>query len=267
MNERLALDRFRAGRWRGWCARGWAEVIGAEPLSVCDAGQATVVRDRPAARTVRVQLGGEVVYVKHVRRLKDRTRGLGAWMSRVRWQLGPSRVFRVMRVIGRMEACGFAVPRLILAARRRRGSAAEELLITRACDGPSMVEAVGRAAGRAQREAVIAPVARDVARLHAAGFVHGDLLPGNLVLAGEAGRPVYLDNDRTHCRWFWRRWAQRRNLVQMVFRLRQAHGFSPCRLFLDRYYENTRLGQRRARRERLIVVRKARARARRAARK
>jgi hypothetical protein len=49
----------------------------------------------------------------------------------------------------------------------------------------------------------------EVARLHAAGFVHGDLVPPNL--RWRDGTFVFLDNDRTRRGWL----GARRNLVQL----------------------------------------------------
>jgi hypothetical protein len=53
----------------------------------------------------------------------------------------------------------------------------------------------------------------EIARLHGAGFVHGDLVPPNLRVTGE--RFVFLDNDRTRRSRLLVHLAGRRNLVQL----------------------------------------------------
>jgi hypothetical protein len=71
---------------------------------------------------------------------------------------------------------------------------------------------------RKKRE-IVARLAREIRRFHDLGFVHGDLVPGNIFVAFEAhGKPrfCFMDNDRTRrypVRLRRRLW--RRNLVQL----------------------------------------------------
>jgi Ser/Thr protein kinase RdoA (MazF antagonist) len=64
-----------------------------------------------------------------------------------------------------------------------------------------------------ETRALLAGLGAEVARLHRAGFVHGDLVPANVRLVGE--RFVFLDNDRTRRGAVLVRLAGRRNLVQL----------------------------------------------------
>jgi serine/threonine protein kinase len=74
------------------------------------------------------------------------------------------------------------------------------------------MDAVATAAGAAKRE-LLGALGRAVAGLHAAGFVHGDLVPSN-VLARDDGF-VLLDHDRTRRGRLLVWWGARRNLVQL----------------------------------------------------
>ncbi len=65
---------------------------------------------------------------------------------------------------------------------------------------------------------MLAAVGAEVARLHARGFVAGDLVPANVWVCGapDAARIAFLDHDRTRAGrapapW----WRARRNLVQL----------------------------------------------------
>jgi aminoglycoside phosphotransferase (APT) family kinase protein len=69
------------------------------------------------------------------------------------------------------------------------------------------------AAGPAERRALLRRLGAEVARLHEAGFVHGDLVPSN-VLARDDGF-VLLDHDRTRRGRLLVWWGARRNLVQL----------------------------------------------------
>src|SRR5205823_2160469 len=64
-----------------------------------------------------------------------------------------------------------------------------------------------------EKRALLGRLGAEVARLHRAGFVHGDLVPANIRLVGE--RFVFLDNDRTRRSRLLVRLAGRRNLVQL----------------------------------------------------
>jgi serine/threonine protein kinase len=62
-------------------------------------------------------------------------------------------------------------------------------------------------------------LASEIRRLHELGFVHGDLLPTNILVSraeGEANRFFFMDNDRTrrYPKW-WPHRLWRRNLVQL----------------------------------------------------
>jgi hypothetical protein len=107
-----------------------------------------------------------------------------------------------------LRRAGFTAPETLAAARRR----GEGLLVTRDVGGEDLLTAVAARRGAAKR-ALLATLGTTVGRLHAAGFVHGDLVPSNLRVAGE--RLVFLDNDRTRRSRLLVALAGRRNLVQL----------------------------------------------------
>ena len=111
-----------------------------------------------------------------------------------------------------------------LRARPRRcwsaRAAGRGLLVTRDVGGDDLLDAVARLAATAPRPAREARAARArsgarSARLHAAGFVHGDLVPPERAVRGRR-RLVFLDNDRTRrSRFLVCARRPRRNLVQL----------------------------------------------------
>src|SRR2546430_2207459 len=109
-----------------------------------------------------------------------------------------------------LAAAGLAAPGVAAAA---RGGAAG-LLVRRDVGGEDLLAAVARPCARlGEKRALLARLGAEVARLHRAGFVHGDLVPPNMRLVGE--RFVFLDNDRTRRSRLLVRLAGCRNLVQL----------------------------------------------------
>jgi hypothetical protein len=161
--------RFAADGWQGWHAPDAALDL-AGWLAAAAQGR----RSRHA-RSVRVVDGAAAVWVKHYPPPERR------------------RALRAFRMTSALALAGFAAPApLVVAVRKDEG-----LLVTREVAGSALatvVAAFPRDARRAKR-ALLAGLGAEVARLHAAGFVHGDLVPPNLLVAGD--RFVFLDNDRT----------------------------------------------------------------------
>jgi hypothetical protein len=128
---------------------------------------------------------------------------------------GAARALRAFAMGRALEAAGFAAPRALVAA--SRGGAG--LLVTADAGGDDLVTAVARLAGRERegrhaKRALLGRLGTEVARLHRAGFVHGDLVPPNL--RWRDGALVFLDNDRTrHARLTGLAVGARRNLVQL----------------------------------------------------
>jgi len=176
--------------WRGVAAPSLELDVGAVAELVDGAGRAS-----RHARTLPVTAGGERVFVK----LYPAPAG---WRAR--------QAFRASRMLA---AAGFGAPEALLVA--RRGAAG--VLVSRDVGGEDLADAVRRLgadpAGRQAKRRLLRLVGTEVARLHGAGFVHGDLVPPNVRVSG--GRLVFLDNDRTRRSRLLVSVGARRNLVQL----------------------------------------------------
>jgi hypothetical protein len=180
-------------RWRdgGW--RGWVDPSARVDVYACIAAAAAAPgRASRHARTVRLPGSEGDVFVKTYP------------------APGGSRALRAFRVGEALRAAGFASPDVLIAATRDR----EGLLVARDAGGEDLLAAVAaRRQDRRAKRALLRALGAEVARLHAAGFVHGDLVPPNVRVV--AGRFVFLDNDRTRRSRALVVVGGRRNLVQL----------------------------------------------------
>jgi hypothetical protein len=252
---------FHVAGWHGRVEDRWRHLVGADPLEWLAGQPKETVRQRPAATTFRVSTDRGAIYVKHVTARKDRKPETADWPSRLRWWLQPSLALRVLRINRQFARHGLLVAPVLLAARRRSGWRAEDLLVTGEVSGPELYRAFLDAPDDETRRELIRMAGQRVAELHRLRFTHGDLLPGNLVVTADGANVVWLDNDRS------RRWfpaippsVRQRNLAQFAFRLVYWLRYRWTRLFLDSYYDTYGLGSAARRRETALVLRKARAR-------
>jgi len=180
--------RWQAGGWWGWID----PTAGVDPVGCLAAATGAPGRDSRHARTVRLSGATGVLFVKTYR-------APGGW-----------RAVRAFRMSEALRRAGLAAPEVVTAARRRRSG----LLVTRDVGGEDLLAALaGRHRERGTKRALLRALGAEVARLHRAGFVHGDLVPPNVRLVGD--RFVFLDNDRTRRSALLVRLAARRNLVQL----------------------------------------------------
>ncbi|HWP56350.1 MAG TPA: lipopolysaccharide kinase InaA family protein [Candidatus Acidoferrales bacterium] len=137
-----------------------------------------------------------------------------------------SKAVRALKQAEALEESGFHTPRVVAAGeQRKRGVLWRAFLLTAAVDGLSLPKFLDEnlvAADPPDRVAKkregLRLLAAEIARLHACGFVHGDLVPYNILVRLESGVPTFflVDNDRTRRYPSWlpqRLW--RRNLVQL----------------------------------------------------
>jgi len=174
---------------------------GAEPLR----------RSRHAS-TYQIRLGtplsGETeVFVK----LLDAPRGLKA----IRRLILRSRAERMQSILDALVAAGFAVaPILMLGDEPRSG---RTMMVTARVAGEPLPRFLrGMAGAPARRRELLRALGDEIARLHRAGFVHGDLTPYNIFAAnGTPARFSLIDHERTaRPRLNWER-RRLRNLVQL----------------------------------------------------
>ncbi len=138
-------------------------------------------------------------------------RGLGEvkenFCQALKWRFRPSRFLRVLKISQELEDAGFRCPRIILAARKRTWwpfGHPTDFMILEAARGRLVAyylsgeDGLPRMEGE-ERIAMLKRMGSELARLHCAGFVHGDCHPGNYFWDEGADGFCYIDNDRT-CR-------------------------------------------------------------------
>ena len=124
------------------------------------------------------------------------------------------RAVHVASVSEHLRADGIGVAEILLLGVERRGG--REIIVTARVDGFNLVRHLKRAT-LASRRVVLRALGAEVARLHRAGYIHGDLTPYNVfVTALEPPQFVFIDHERTR-RTILSRFdrPRMRNLVQL----------------------------------------------------
>ncbi|MEM1108801.1 MAG: lipopolysaccharide kinase InaA family protein [Planctomycetota bacterium] len=254
--EEPYCKQFRQDGWWGWrdasLQRGtvaWVEHTLSEGADV------EVFNQRVGSRLLRATEDADDLSGSVVSYVKVTTSGLGYLLT----HLSLPAAWAVWSTTQRMRRRGLSVPVIRFAAARQKRGRVENVVVMDAVPGPRLTELLVPESVDAYRREV-RRVAIASARLHDAGFIHGDLLPGNVILphlpdrlpaadasdsageeiaAGEAeAEVVFIDNDRTRLVWGpWRFRARYRNVSQMCFRLRRRVGWREARLFLEYYLD------------------------------
>lgn len=216
-----------AGRWRVW-ARDPDEIPAAAWLAAVEAlvaGGGSLHRSKHAD-TYRWTRPEGAIYVKVYRRYRR-------WTAFKDW-FRPSKAANVGRVSAALAARGFLVPE-VLAVGEDRGSVtprkswcataalegepiADRLAGLATTPGPSPAFPGDRTTMLRAKRGVLDALGREVARLHAAGVVAGDLVPANvwIALLDAELQIAFLDHDRTRVGGGAAPWrTSRRNLVQL----------------------------------------------------
>jgi hypothetical protein len=151
-------------------------------------------------------VGGPDAYFK----LLDPIRGL----NRIRWIFKRTRAAHVASVSEHLRADGVGVPEILLLGAERRGG--REIIVTARVDGSNLARFLKRAQ-LAPRRAVLYALGTQLARLHRAGYIHGDLTPFNIFVTGiDPPQFVFIDHERTRRTILSRFERPRmRNLVQL----------------------------------------------------
>lgn len=208
----------RAGRWglwvvpEQWGAELWQEVLG----RIGDPSPA----DHPSTQrfSFPAGAGGNEFYLKVYGRS-------GRW-GELKDLARDSKAFRALKQGEALSRCGFHVPLAVAAGEERQVHVLKRaFLLTLAVRGSPLPRFIlehyspplDRAHVRKKRE-YLRRLAREIRGLHQEGFVHGDLVPYN-ILVREQGNDLdffFMDNDRTRRyplglgRGLWKR-----NLVQL----------------------------------------------------
>jgi hypothetical protein len=137
-----------------------------------------------------------------------------------------SKALRSMCQAAALARANFNVPTTVASGEKRRHRLLRKaFLLTLEVNGQPLPSFLGdqlreaRTISIPEKRVDLAQLAAEVRRLHGLGFVHGDLVPTNILVSrafGKQSRFFFMDNDRTrrYPRWlpqtFWRR-----NLVQL----------------------------------------------------
>jgi hypothetical protein len=135
-------------------------------------------------------------------------------MNRARGIFKRKRAAHVAAISERLRADGIGVAEILLLGTERRGG--REIIVTARVDGSNLVRHLKRAT-LASRRVVLRALGAEVARLHRAGYIHGDLTPYNIFVTGlEPPQFVFIDHERTRRTILSRFERPRmRNLVQL----------------------------------------------------
>lgn len=211
-----------------WLA-GAPELTRAVEAALADPAAAECLRDNPRRRILRVPGPGGGLLVKHYRLRTGRhpRRELAKAALRL---AAPDREWRALR---RLHRAGVPVPEPLARGVVEGG---DRITVLRFHPEPLLSEALGDLPAR-ERRAALGAVGDAVARLHGAGWIHGDLHAGNLLAS--AGGAVLLDLQRARRSRFPR--ARRRDLAFL------HHSLLP----LTRAAERVALGRRILARRRL----------------
>lgn len=146
--------------------------------------------ESPHRRVLRVATPTRVALVKHFRVGTSPHSG----RERVKARIGRSAADREWRALTALHGIGMSVPEPLALG---RSAAGDRLLAMAWIDDTPLLTALHAAAPHARRELLVR-LGREIARLHAGGWAHGDLHPGNLQVCG--GQVVFLDWQRARRR-------------------------------------------------------------------
>jgi Lipopolysaccharide kinase (Kdo/WaaP) family len=128
-----------------------------------------------------------------------------------------SRALHIAEISEQLARAGISVPRVILYGRETRGG--REVVITERAPGHMVPRWLKPGHDHlAFKRALLRALGRQIADLHRAGFIHGDLTPFNVVVAGDSEPPriSFIDHERTRRIRLARLARPRlRNLVQL----------------------------------------------------
>jgi len=158
---------------------------------------------------LKIEPGGDLdAFIKVI----DAPRGLGALK---RWIRG-SKAAHIARVTDDLNLAGFTAPPILIYGSEGHGG--REMVVARRAKGEGPLRILALLAGSpAHKWAMLRALGGTIARLHRAGFVHGDLTPFNIfVLRSEPPRFTFFDHERTRRTFvLGRHRRQLRNLVQL----------------------------------------------------
>jgi serine/threonine protein kinase len=210
--------RIERGRWHLTLAPALAELpprlameLVERAIEVERSGETPLRRSRHAT-TYQIRLGTRLsgqtdIFVK----LLDAPRGL----KLIRHLLLRSRAERMRTILSALATAGFAIAPLMFVGEEQHGG--RTIMVTARVSGEPLPRWLRNRSGAPRsRFALMRALGEEVARLHRAGFIHGDLTPYNIFVSRDArARFSFIDHERTaRPRLNWER-RRLRNLVQL----------------------------------------------------
>ena len=196
---------FRFANWHGMVAEPFEWNLQRLDAILKDAD---IIVDKPDRIVRRIELDGKAFYAKSFlkpRRLADRLKRM------VRRPI----VLRLWQIHNEMLDSGIVCAAPMLGA--MDDGAGTELFISTEIAMQTARIMIKTLAAESLPE-IFAKAAKAIARLHRAGFVHGDCIPGNICM-DDADGFAFIDNDRTErAPLLFGGNARRRNLVQFCSR-------------------------------------------------
>jgi len=213
-----ATERIERAGWRlelelpGGLDEHRAELI-RQVIAAADGSAVVPLRRSRHALTYNVRFqappeGPPDIFIKVI----DRPRGL----DRIKRLIRGSAATRLRRITARLTAAGFGAPPLWICGYDRQSG--RELIVTPRAEGMGPLRTlIAIGSDPARRRTLLVALGAEIARLHRAGFVHGDLTPFNIfIVDGTRPRFVLLDHERTRRSFpIGRRRRNLRNLVQL----------------------------------------------------
>ena len=211
-------DRFKDGKWSLWIRREkWNEQLWPSVMRLV-AQQPFSKHPQTLPIKLPYDVGGELLFLK----VFHGSSGLTALKDIFR----DSKALRSMRQAVALARFNFNVPITVAAGEKREHRLLRQaFVLTIGVNGQSLPIFLKECAlgasniSLSEKRHGLKQLAMEVRHLHELGFVHGDLVPTNILLCrstGEGSRFFFIDNDRTrhyppwvpHALW-------RRNLVQL----------------------------------------------------
>lgn len=197
-------------------------------------GEQVSPADRTGVQVYEAPIGEIPCYVKHFTSRKSGTKQVSL-LNRLIWRLGSSRARQNLKANVKLQQAGFSAAKVLLAVRKTDGLKAEDLFITQRVEGETFHHAL-LDANEERKKNLLEKMGKCIAELHDGGFIHGDLLPRNMIIEDETQAVVFLDNDRTR-KWKLHtpRWQKWRNIEQLMYRLLVYHPYKTLRPFVHTY--------------------------------
>lgn len=138
----------------------------------------------------------------------DPPRGLD-WAKR---KLRGAAVSHVFRITAALSHAGFNAPPVW--AYGHHLASGREMIVTSRAAGRGPLRTLSQV-DSASKRLLLKALGREIARLHRAGFIHGDLTPFNIFIVASESRFIFLDHERTRRVTTLGGRRQFRNLVQL----------------------------------------------------